>query len=75
MKLPSKEQIAELNSQYKGKRIKLLSMEDPQAPPMGTIGTCWMVDDAGSLLMEWDNGSGLNLIPNVDSFQIVSEEK
>ena len=73
MKFPSREKIAELREQYQGKRIKILLMNDAQAPPVGTTGTCWEVDDAGSLLMEWDNGSGLNLLPGVDLFQIVGE--
>ncbi len=73
MKFPSREKIAELREQYQGKRIKILLMNDAQAPPVGTTGACWDVDDAGSLLMEWDNGSGLNLLPGVDLFQIVGE--
>ena len=28
---------------------------------------------AGNLLMDWDNGSGLNLLPDVDLFQVVGE--
>ena len=73
MKFPSREKIAELREQYQGKRIKLLAMDDAQAPPVGTMGTCKGADDAGSLLMEWDNGSGLNLLPEVDSFEVVGE--
>ena len=49
-------------------------MDDPQAPPTGTIGTCWEVDDMAQLLMEWDDGSSLNLLPEKDLFQIVKKE-
>ena len=48
-------------------------MDDPQAPPDGTKGTVIGVDDTGSLLMDWDNGSGLNVIYGVDRVQIVFE--
>ena len=54
-----------------GTRIKLIRMDDPQAPPSGTEGTVIDVDDIGSVLMRWDNGSGLNLIPGEDEFEIL----
>lgn len=73
MKIPSRERIDALRATYKGKRIKLLSMDDSQAPPAGTIGTCWDVDDMAQLLMDWDNGSSLNILPERDLFQIVKE--
>ena len=41
-------------------------MDDAQAPPIGTQGTVTGVDDAGSLLVDWDNGSELNIIYGVD---------
>lgn len=37
-------------------------MDDAQAPPVGTKGTVLAVDDIGSLIMRWDNGSGLNVV-------------
>ena len=40
---------------------------DEQAPPPGTLGTVLGVDDIGSLMMAWDNGSGLNVIWQVDT--------
>ena len=56
-----------------GARVELLQMEDMQAPPRGTKGTVYGVDDTGSLLVHWDNGSGLNVIYGVDSCRIVSK--
>ena len=42
-------------------------MDDVQAPPIGTKGTVYGVDDTGSMLVNWDNGSGLNVVYGVDS--------
>jgi len=57
-----------------GTRVELVSMNDPQAPPVGTEGTVIGVDDIGSILISWDNGSGLNAIPGEDVVRIVKEK-
>ena len=49
-----------------GMRVRLLKMDDAQAPPTGTKGTVYGVDDTGSILVSWDNGSQLNVIFGVD---------
>ena len=54
-----------------GTRVRLLSMEDVQAPPVGTMGTVTAVDDAGHLLMSWDGGGSLSLIFGEDRFEKV----
>ena len=56
-----------------GTRIRLKRrMNDPYTPvSRGTIGTVKLVDDAGTLFMEWDNGSTLGLLPDVDDFEVV----
>jgi uncharacterized protein YodC (DUF2158 family) len=41
-------------------------MDDVQAPPIGTRGIVTGVDDTGSLLVKWNNGSSLNVIYGVD---------
>jgi len=41
-------------------------MDDPRAPPIGTKGIVYGVDDSGSILVNWDNGSGLNVVYGVD---------
>ena len=62
MRFPSKETIAHLRRTYPaGTRVELLQMDDPQAPPIGTKGTVQGVDDIGSIMVSWDNGSGLNV--------------
>ena len=54
-------------------RVELLQMEDIQAPPVGTKGTVIGIDDTGSLMVRWDNGSGLNVLYGIDRCQIVAE--
>ena len=40
-----------------GTRVKLVEMNDIQAPPIGTLGTVMYVDDIGTIHIKWDNGS------------------
>lgn len=49
-----------------GTRVRLIRMEDIQAPPAGTEGTVHGVDDMGHLLVHWDSGGSLSLIPAAD---------
>ena len=59
-----------------GTRIRLDSMmNDPQPIPKGMTGTVQGIDDAGQLLMEWDNGRGLSLVPGEDDFTVVKPQK
>ena len=59
----SREIIQKLKETYPvGTRVKLIQMEDDQAPPVGTLGTVNGVDSIGSILVKWDNGSMLNVI-------------
>lgn len=70
MNRPTAEELARLRKQYTpGIRVKLVRMDDPQAPPIGTLGTCYGVDDAGNIMVDWDNGSGLNVAYGVDVCQ------
>lgn len=73
MKMPSPTEIEELNTKYAGKRIRAVAMpRDPHPVEPGTEGTCIMVDGAGQLVMKWDTGSTLSLIPGVDTFVIIT---
>ena len=56
-----------------GCRVKLIRMEDPQAPPVGTEGTVLDVDDMGSILVCWDNGSSLSVAYGIDRCRKISE--
>jgi hypothetical protein len=63
MRMISDRQLKALRKQYSdGTRVELLQMDDIQAPPIGTKGTVYGIDDTGSLLVRWDNGSGLSVI-------------
>lgn len=63
MRFPNKETVERIRRDYPaGTRVELVRMEDVQAPPIGTRGTVQGVDDTGSLMMRWDNGSGLNVV-------------
>ena len=61
------DELKSLRDRYPaGTRVELLAMDDVQAPPIGTKGTVTGVDDTGSLMVNWDNGSGLNVIYGID---------
>lgn len=67
MRFPSKEIVEGIRKRYPaGTRVELVKMDDAQAPAPGTKGTVEGVDDTGSLLMHWDNGSGLNVVYGED---------
>ena len=75
MRFPSEKELARLREKYPpGTKVILDEMDDPQAPPVGTIGEVIAVDDAGQLVMNWESGGSLSLIPGVDKFRKVSEK-
>jgi len=64
---PRREIVERLKTQYvRGDRVRLRSMEDRQTPPIGTLGTVIGVDDIGSVMVNWDNGSTLSLVYGED---------
>ena len=70
------EQVRRIKEQYPpGTRIRLGHMEDKQAVPDGTEGTVQLVDDQGQLMMKWDNGRTLAVIPGEDSFSIIPRQE
>jgi len=67
MNFPDRKTVELLRKEYPaGTRVILEEMDDAQAPPVGTMGTVNGVDDAGDLLMQWDNGCGLNAVYGQD---------
>ena len=75
MKIPTDKEVEAVRAAYpSGTRVQLIQMDDPQAPPIGTKGTVICVDDVGSLLVNWDNGSGLNVAYGKDKVLILNNE-
>jgi hypothetical protein len=69
MRLPTDKELEMLRERYQiGTLVVLDSMEDRQAPPPGTQGIVMGVDDLGSIMVRWETGSTLSLVPGVDSF-------
>ena len=67
MLFANRAQVERLRLRYPaGTRVELVEMDDAQAPPIGTLGTVTGVDDTGSIMVAWDNDSGLNVIYGVD---------
>ncbi|WP_376779613.1 DUF4314 domain-containing protein [Proteiniclasticum ruminis] len=63
-----KEILEKLRKEYSPEsRVELIRMEDIQAPPTGTQGTVIGVDDIGSIMVSWDNGSSLSVVYGEDS--------
>lgn len=64
----SKENLSRLRENFpKGSRVRLVEMDDPQAPPVGTCATVIGVDDIGSIMVAWDTGSSLHILYGIDS--------
>ena len=75
MRFPNKEIVEKVRREYPaGTRVELISMNDPQAPPAGTTGTITGIDDIGDIMVSWDNGSSLNVIPGEDVIKIIQEK-
>ncbi|WP_294143860.1 DUF4314 domain-containing protein [uncultured Clostridium sp.] len=75
MRFPSRETVARVRNQYPiGTRVELVQMDDMQAPPIGTKGTVTGVDDTASILVNWDNGSHLNVVYGEDICRKISNE-
>lgn len=72
MQFPSKEVVERIRKEYPiGTRVELVRMDDPQAPPVGTLGTVKGVDDIGSIMVSWDNGSSLSVAFGEDACRVV----
>lgn len=49
-----------------GYKVRLIKMDDPFAPPIGTTGIVKYVDDIGTIHVKWENGSGLGVVYGED---------
>lgn len=74
MKIWDKEKVALIRARFPiGTPIKLNYMDDERAVPAGTKGKVWFVDDAGTIHVEWENGSSLGLVYGEDSFEVIED--
>ena len=72
MKFPTENELEMLRAKYpKGTKIRLIHMNDPQPVPSGTIGEVALIDDAGNIHMNWQNGRSLAIIEGIDDFEII----
>ena len=57
-------------------RVKLIKMDDPYTDlKQGDEGTVNHIDDTGTIFVNWDNGSTLGLVPDVDEYIVLNEEE
>lgn len=69
---PSREIVERLRKEYPvGSRVRLVRMDDPQAPTVGTLGTVTGVDDIGSIMVNWDTGGSLHVVYEVDRCEVI----
>ncbi len=75
MNIPDRATVERVRTEYPpGTKVELLSMDDVHAPPVGTIGEVLAVDDAASLIMRWQNGSGLNVLFGIDCVRKIDSQ-
>jgi hypothetical protein len=68
----SREQVNKIREEYpKGTRIELLEPLNDNYSKLkaGDQGTVRGVDDAGSIMMNWNLGSSLSLLVGIDKFK------
>lgn len=68
MRFPNKEIVKAVRACYPaGTRVELVSMNDPYSKLRpGDQGTVSLVDDTGTVFVDWDCGSGLGVVYGVD---------
>lgn len=72
----SRESLEQIRRDFPaGCRVELVRMADKWAPPVGTLGTVIDVDDIGSLIVWWDNGSSLNVLYGIDVVRKVGSKE
>lgn len=70
--MTKKKVFRKLHKELKGKRLRLIQMNnEPNPVSPGTEGTIYGVDDAGTIHLNWDDGSLLGVIIDTDQFIIL----
>lgn len=57
-----------------GMRIRMLHMDDQHGVDEGMEGTIVRIDDLGTLHVNWDDGSQLGVIPELDKYELLPAE-
>jgi hypothetical protein len=58
---------------YVGKKVQLVYTDDQYTKlKPGDFGVVRLVDDTGTIHVNWEDGSNLGLIPGVDKFHIIT---
>lgn len=65
---PNRETVERVRKTYPvGARVELIRMDDPYSYlKPGDTGTVRTVDDAGTVFVDWDCGSGLGIVYGID---------
>ena len=72
MTIITREEVERLRQQYpSGTVVRLVRMDDIQAPPPGTKGTVRYVDDIGTIHVSWETGSSLGIVYGMDKIEKV----
>lgn len=68
---PDQRTVERVRKMYpKGTRVELVEMNDPYSRlKPGDKGTVRLVDDAATVFIDWDCGSGLGIVYGVDRIQ------
>ena len=67
-KFPDQRTVERVRKMYpKGTRVELIQMDDAYSPlKPGDKGTVRLVDDTATVFVDWDSGSGLGVVYDVD---------
>ena len=69
----TKAEVEKLRQQYPaGSVVRLIRMDDIQAPPVGTLGTVRYVDDIATIHVSWETGSSLGIVYGIDEIEKLS---
>ena len=72
MRTIRREEVERLRQQYPtGTVVRLVRMDDVQAPAPGTIGAVRYVDDIGTIHVSWETGSSLGVVYGMDKIEKV----
>ena len=65
---PNEHAVERVRKMYpEGTRVELIRMDDPYTRlKPGDKGTVRMVDDTGTVFVDWDCGSGLGIVYGID---------